>query len=543
MAITNYLLDREFIEGLIPGSLRNTWVFQRTIDIFETLLSDDIESGKTMLDYYNDLMYYLTDFTKLTTEMKRIKLREEGYSYLLDLFETTDENLNNISLFFSLIKILKTRKEGLDLIFKAFNITYEYTSWEDTSPMGEVLTGKMKLYLSHNIDVVALVPKLRNFNRSYMLPLIDVLIASIDEVGAMNMYMGAAYIDSLNYSPFEISATLPTVECTLTINTTPSEATVAFSGDYTSVTDKSVTAVLGTTIGYSVSYEGYKTQSGTIVLNHDTTLNIELRDTYTLTIRTNSSSATKTVTYNGVTTTYTEPMQITPDDTVGITVIDSTYGTKTQNIIMDSDKTITFTGTSSTVDNYSIDSNLTTVGSPTITSEGMASNFTTSNYFTLDSSQYSITNFIIHIEFTPSDVTSEQWLFGNLTQDNQHIQMGIYILGDYARIFVNSEFSKGIPISINKTYYAQYSFDTGSHIFSIYNVTDNQWVDSVNSSGSSTAIWASISYLGTVIRQSYYGPATNCTINLKNTWIKSNGQYIINNMNTTYVYDWNVLIT
>lgn len=208
MAVTNYILDKDYIAGLIPSSLRTTWVFERVVDIFSVLLSDDIESGKIMLDYYNDLMYYLTDFTKLTTDMKKTKLREEGYGYLLDLFETTDENLNNISIFFSLIKILKTRKEGLDLIFKAFNVTYEYTSWEDTSPKGEVLTGKLKLYLSSSIDVAALLPKLKVFNRSYMLPLIDILIASVDEVGKMNMYMGGAYVDNFSYAPLEISASL-----------------------------------------------------------------------------------------------------------------------------------------------------------------------------------------------------------------------------------------------------------------------------------------------------------------------------------------------
>lgn len=59
---------------------------------------------------------------------------------------------------------------------------------------------------------------------------------------------------------------------TFTINPTPSNATVKINNQ----TIKSITVVEGTSISWSVSASGYKTQSGTLILTANTTKNIEL---------------------------------------------------------------------------------------------------------------------------------------------------------------------------------------------------------------------------------------------------------------------------
>lgn len=59
---------------------------------------------------------------------------------------------------------------------------------------------------------------------------------------------------------------------TFTINPTPSNATVKINNQ----TTKSVTVAEGTSISWSVSASGYKTQSGTLILTANTTKNITL---------------------------------------------------------------------------------------------------------------------------------------------------------------------------------------------------------------------------------------------------------------------------
>lgn len=68
---------------------------------------------------------------------------------------------------------------------------------------------------------------------------------------------------------------------------------------------------------------------------------------YTLTVTTNPSSATCTLTYNGES--YNSKTAIVPSGTtVSYTIYHATYGTATGSIIMDSDKTLTCNGTYST---------------------------------------------------------------------------------------------------------------------------------------------------------------------------------------------------
>ena len=194
MANKGYILDRDFIAELVPSNLRNTWVFERVVDIFCSVLSEDTESSKDILSYYQDLMYYLTDFTKLTYEMKVQKMEDEGFGYLLEAFDLDEQALNNMLIFFTIIKMFKAKSEGLELILKSFNILYEYSTWEETIPMGEVFTGKLKVYISSSSDLTVLIPKIQKMLRNYMAPLIDVTASSMSQIGAANIYFSAGII-------------------------------------------------------------------------------------------------------------------------------------------------------------------------------------------------------------------------------------------------------------------------------------------------------------------------------------------------------------
>ena len=70
---------------------------------------------------------------------------------------------------------------------------------------------------------------------------------------------------------------------------------------------------------------------------------------YTLTIITSPSDSTVTLTYNNVNY-NTQSLKVEAGSIISYSIYHSTYGTKTGSIIMTSDKTITATGTSSSIE-------------------------------------------------------------------------------------------------------------------------------------------------------------------------------------------------
>lgn len=122
-------------------------------------------------------------------------------------------------------------------------------------------------------------------------PLVDIKALKI-ELKANNFYRGNPYINTIgqllglstgqldsffeagNSEDTEVKANaykyLTTV--TLTINPTPADSTVTIGG----VEQNIVTVPYGTAAEYSVTHDGYLTQSGSIELTKDTTLVVEL---------------------------------------------------------------------------------------------------------------------------------------------------------------------------------------------------------------------------------------------------------------------------
>lgn len=185
-------------QDYIPKNLRNTTTFVNVADIFNSLLSNSGDLSRTNLQIYSDIIYYNKDIARLSYEVKRAKLNDLGFSYLLDVFEPTDLELNGLLTFFNLIRALKARTEGLELILATFNIPYELTMWDETEPKGEIFTGALlvKSELSQALDLVS---KVQNLTRNYMAPLIYVTVESIDEVAYQNMYFSSGVIQGTEY--------------------------------------------------------------------------------------------------------------------------------------------------------------------------------------------------------------------------------------------------------------------------------------------------------------------------------------------------------
>ena len=141
-------------------------------------------------------------------------------------------------------------------------------------------------------------------------PVVDIKALKI-ELKANNFYRGNTYINTIgqllglstgqldsffeagNSEDTEVKANaykyLTTV--TLTINPTPEDSTVTING----IEQRMVTVPYGATVEYSVAAEGYLTQSGTVELTEDTTLEVELVEEVTEENISNDEEVTKSL--------------------------------------------------------------------------------------------------------------------------------------------------------------------------------------------------------------------------------------------------------
>lgn len=88
--------------------------------------------------------------------------------------------------------------------------------------------------------------------------------------------------------------------CRLSIQTLPQNATVTYTvNNVTTTASHTIYAWEGNTVNYSISYPGYVTQHGTIVLTEDTDLIIQLEKAVLFTIRANPVDAQVIITING----------------------------------------------------------------------------------------------------------------------------------------------------------------------------------------------------------------------------------------------------
>lgn len=127
---------------------------------------------------------------------------------------------------------------------------------------------------------------------------------------------------------------------TLTVNPTPADATVVLSATGYTQNNNTITVSDGTSVTYTVSKQDYNTQSSTVVVTADQTLNITLLQTYcTLTVVPTPSDATVVLTSSGGTQSG-NAITVTNGSSVTYTVSKTGYTTATNTITLTTDRTL-----------------------------------------------------------------------------------------------------------------------------------------------------------------------------------------------------------
>lgn len=138
-----------------------------------------------------------------------------------------------------------------------------------------------------------------------------------------------------------INVSLNKIMYTLTVNPTPSDATVTLTASGYSQSGNSITVPIDTNVTYTVSKTHYVTQTNSISMTSNNTLNINLnRQKYTLTINPTPSDATVTLTANGATQSGNS-ITVDSETTVNYTVSRTGYVSKSGSVVADSTRSIT----------------------------------------------------------------------------------------------------------------------------------------------------------------------------------------------------------
>lgn len=139
-------------------------------------------------------------------------------------------------------------------------------------------------------DVERAIYKAKGLDFNDVISLVEKQKASIDikalqiELKANNFYRGNPYIDAvgtiLGFTKEQLDKFFDTndyrylTNCTITINPTPAEAVVTING----VKQMSITVPYGSEVYYIVTAEGYKEQSGTVIVVESETFGVVLEE-------------------------------------------------------------------------------------------------------------------------------------------------------------------------------------------------------------------------------------------------------------------------
>ena len=205
---------------------------------------------------------------------------------------------------------------------------------------------------------------------------------------------------------------------------------------------------------------------------------------------------------------------------------------------------VTHTTTSSTT-SYQLSSNLNVNGSPSITSTGVMTNISSSNYLSSTNKPntfMSSTNWEVQVSFMLTALTSSnpRKVFGNqFVEGSSYAGVNINIttsgkLGVIVKRGSSSTLYDDYQLSVNQKYVVKVSFNGSA--YKVYIGTSTSNLTLVHTENSSTATtWGSAGYL---YFGKYYSTVNghvfvNGTIYLQECYVKSNGSYVINNTKTT----------
>jgi hypothetical protein len=126
--------------------------------------------------------------------------KEFGFDYLTNLLRI-EETSKILATYFSLLRTLKGKRSGLELLFQLLGWDYEITEWWEKDPPGILYTAEVKV--TFNINEIStkegsIIGKFKHFFRSYVYPLVTLYVEYV--LPSLNYGIGTiGFVRNKNY--------------------------------------------------------------------------------------------------------------------------------------------------------------------------------------------------------------------------------------------------------------------------------------------------------------------------------------------------------
>lgn len=169
-------------------------LIQQALELFEFMCGDhelSLEEDKDLKQMFLDVLNKYKDSEVISIEAIKEKIAEQGYEYLTEIFNVTDENLRILASYLPMIQIMKGTKSGLELIFTILNVGYEIKEWWEDPTNLEILSYILFLEVINQPVSTFIVPRLKKFSREYVYPLLTSISLAIAYKLNKTPYIGA----------------------------------------------------------------------------------------------------------------------------------------------------------------------------------------------------------------------------------------------------------------------------------------------------------------------------------------------------------------
>lgn len=223
----------------LPSKLRDTDLHQKVIDVVNNLTQEQRDEFKDVLLKYKDPF-------SITDDAAREIIKEFGFEYITEIIETlSNQDLGSLVTYIGFISTMKGHKTGLEVIFKLLGFDYEIVEWFEfdkdrkkghypDSKVLEVDEWKLSINILGSTSINNIfdtVPKLHNFVRNYVYPLLAYLeLLFVGEVSPISITSAGSIKElQFNEDTFDITKIISSVGTVKNILNETANLTIDFN--------------------------------------------------------------------------------------------------------------------------------------------------------------------------------------------------------------------------------------------------------------------------------------------------------------------------
>lgn len=154
----------------LPKEVAEDDLFIKLIELIDYLEIAEIEEASVVKNRTKDP-------AALSGDVIQELVAEYGYSYIIDAFNLSDEELSAFISYLPLLQLMKGSRAGLELAFRLLKASIAITEWWEMDPIGDPHTFSADLDIDLSTYRPDTVSKLREFFRHYIFPkLVDFVL-------------------------------------------------------------------------------------------------------------------------------------------------------------------------------------------------------------------------------------------------------------------------------------------------------------------------------------------------------------------------------